>query len=75
MININRCKKCGSYNIKVADSREHGCEIWRTRVCQDCGGRIHTMEICRDDLPDIERSNKALQMIKEGMEILNEMAQ
>ena len=43
---INRCE-CGSYNIKVMDSREREGYIWRRRVCMDCGKRISTIEIER----------------------------
>ena len=42
---VNQCGECGSYNIKVTDSREHNGEIWRTRVCSDCGNRIYTVEV------------------------------
>ena len=44
---VNQCGECGSYNIKVTDSREHNGEIWRTRVCSDCGNRIYTVEVER----------------------------
>lgn len=45
---VNRCE-CGSYNIKVTDSRDHDGDIWRTRVCQDCGKRIYSVEIDRSE--------------------------
>ena len=75
MTNVNRCKKCGSYNVKVTDSREHGCEIWRTRACLNCGARIYTTEIDREDFLDIEECKKAVRMIKEGMETIDAMGQ
>ena len=70
MTDVKVCK-CGSYNLKVTDSREHGAEIWRTRTCQDCGARIYTTEICRTDIGRADRALEAIKKIKEGMDILN----
>lgn len=44
---VNRCE-CGSYNVKVTDSRDHNGEIWRTRLCCDCHKRIYSVEIERE---------------------------
>ncbi len=44
---VTRCPECGSYNLKVTDSRDHDGDIWRTRVCSDCGERIYSIEVER----------------------------
>lgn len=62
MVNINQCE-CGSYNIQVTDSRQHGDEIWRTRKCADCGRRVYTTEVCRDDIKNIKKYIKVVQLI------------
>ena len=58
--------KCGSYNIKVVDSRQHpDGSIRRTRICQECGNRIFTKEVVRDKVEDKKEMNivKHLQAI------------
>ena len=45
---VNQCRECGSYNIKVVDSREHDGYIWRRRMCVDCGKRMSTIEVERE---------------------------
>ena len=49
-MSVNKCDKCGSYNVMVKDSRNHDGDIWRTRVCSDCGNRIYTIEVERYEL-------------------------
>ena len=61
--------KCGSYNIKVVDSREYpDGSIRRTRLCKDCGNRVFTKEVLRDDEHDKEL--KIASHLKEIMKLL-----
>lgn len=41
-----KCPKCGSYQIKVVDSRERPEDNtrWRRRKCAECGHKFHTIE-------------------------------
>lgn len=50
--------------MKVVDSREHGCEIWRTRLCTECGRRIYTKEVCRTELENAEKYKKVVDSLK-----------
>lgn len=39
------CKRCGSHNTVIADTREKEWGIKRTRECLDCGYRMPTIEV------------------------------
>lgn len=49
------CKKCGSSNIKVIDSRSTFSNVVRKRKCLDCGFIFRTKEIMidRDDYNEL----------------------
>lgn len=66
MTNINKCQNCGSYNMAVSNTREHGKVIWRTRRCLDCDKRVYTVEL---DRKDYDRLNGIVEMA-EGMKDL-----
>lgn len=48
----------------MTDSREHGPHIWRTRACMDCGKRVYTAEVCRDDILDMMKYVEILNHIR-----------
>ena len=73
-MDITKCDSCGSFNLKVTDSRNRYGQIWRTRVCSDCGNRFYTVEIerteyrkCKDIL-GIYRSMKGIMKKLEGLD-------
>lgn len=58
MNGIWRCQ-CGSYNIKVVDSRQNeDGSIRRTRLCEDCMNRVYTREVTRDYIYEFETALK-----------------
>lgn len=60
MNGIWQCR-CGSYNIKVVDSREQDDgSIKRTRLCKDCGNRIYTKEVTREYMNEFQNAEKIL---------------
>lgn len=67
MTDINRCE-CGSFNLKVTDSRQHENTIWRTRVCCDCGKRFYTVEVDRAEYKRITKVEKIFKILTELME-------
>lgn len=62
MTDITLCRKCGSENLYVMDSRKDGGRIRRRKKCSDCGHRFTTYEINASEFFKIERS---LQLISE----------
>ena len=74
-MDITRCK-CGSYDLKVTDSRPKYGSIWRTRVCQNCGQRYFTIETERSEAIEVDRtdvllSKKIVEAYKELKVLLN----
>ena len=58
MDGIWQCQ-CGSYNIKVVDSRQHpDGSIRRTRLCEDCQNRVYTREVTREFVYKFETAVK-----------------
>lgn len=50
------CVKCGSYQVKVIDTRAKGKrKIYRRRECLRCGYRWSTLELPVGDLKQIAR--------------------
>lgn len=73
MADITKCEMCGSYNLKVTDSRNHKGEIWRTRACQDCGNRIYTVEIERINYRKSKEALNAYRTIAGAVKKLEEL--
>ena len=72
MNGIWRCK-CGSYNIKVVDSRQHeDGSIRRTRLCEDCKNRVYTREVSRDFIYEFENALRIEQHVKALKRLLEE---
>lgn len=67
------CKKCGSTNVRVIDSRVMDEDrIWRRRMCKGCGTRWTTWEVRVSDYhrhyTTRESVAKAVRNIKEFIE-------
>ena len=60
------CPNCGSYQVKVTDSRLVGDEQKqrRRRLCLSCNVRFTTVEICLDQLKELEKSAALLRSIR-----------
>lgn len=54
---IRVCKKCGSNNVFVVNSRyrEKTQTIYRNRACADCGFRFPSMELTLDEYNELLR--------------------
>ena len=64
MNGIWQCK-CGSYNIKVVDSRQQeDGSIKRTRLCEDCGHRAYTKEVTKAYLNELQNADRILYHLK-----------
>lgn len=68
---VDRCPKCGSWNIMVKDSRAQSYGRTRRRECRDCGERYTTVEITQKELAakdnEIRRLKDAIErMMKWG---------
>lgn len=77
--NVRVCPACGSQQVKIYNSREHGGTFRRSRECLACGHRYQTAEIAVDDLKELG-SNEALyksllNLEKKKAEILEEVGE
>ena len=70
---VNRCDLCGSFNIKVTDSRDHDGDIWRTRVCSDCGNRFYTIEVESNEYRKCKEVMNIYRMISGAVKKLENM--
>lgn len=72
MTNISKCRTCGSRNIAVSNTREHGNTIWRTRRCLECDARVYTVEL---DRKDFDRLNSIVSMAEGMRDLLQEVGE
>lgn len=59
----NQCE-CGSYNLRVTDSRPKNGLICRTRICNECGTRFRTIEIRNSDFYNLSQYKEIIMHIK-----------
>ena len=57
------CPKCSSDNNRCVDSRPHRLGRRRRRRCAACGHRWSTLEMPLDGVPNLDRTDTALEML------------
>lgn len=70
---ILHCDNCGSYNLKVYNSREHRRIRWRARECLMCGTRFTSYEIRKEDFEELVQLRKCKKALITTMGLMTEI--